>query len=255
MKSKIIGGLVFVGVLAGVASAASQPGGNYTLTFERDGWSVSKTIPVTFMIPGDASIYEEFYETGYKTARVFLEEVESPEPDVHSFTWYVTAPLALVDDRYELLGGTGPLTITVSGLAFDHHTDVVFHPEVTHIYYVGWNGADYLPKDIPGSIPVDPGETLVQRSPLRPLDPTEADYDPSNPDNPFYGTPYEDFSGPDVTFVLPDMYVPGSDGGRVWELSFGAGFALLPEPTTFLFVGLGLVPLVRRCRRRRDRSY
>jgi len=213
------------------ASASIIPIGSYQLTFSRTGWSETKTIPV-MPFPQPAA----FYQVGEQDVNVYLHPVANPEPNIYAFTWYVNAPAALTDPSATLLGGSGPLTITVSGLKFqDVSDDVIFQPDVTHIYYVGYSNGYYVKQFVPGYTDVDPGTNQWQRSPIRPLQPGDPDYAAYGSS---YGTPYEVTTSPDVTFVLPDLYVPN---GANWELSFGAGFTVTetPEPISLAVLGLG----------------
>lgn len=213
--------------------ATLTPIGTYTLTFERNGWSESKVLSVQ---PFPTA--ESFYQVGGEDVNVYLQYVGQYGygNQISGYTWYVNAPAVLGDDSLNLLGGTGDLTITVSDFTLAEDPNALFMPLVTHLYYVN---DLYGPMDIPGSIPVSPGTDQLQRSPVLPVGPTEADYNPSNP---YYGTPYEDFSSGKITAVLPDMYVPN---GTMWELSFGLGFASIPEPSVILFLLAGFAAIKR----------
>jgi hypothetical protein len=196
------------------------------LTFSRTGWSETKVIPVT-SFPTPAS----FYQVGGQDVNVYLQPIQY-DVNLYGFTWYVNAPAVLTDPaNNKLLGGSGPLTITVSGMKFAEASDVAFQPDVTHIYYVGFVNGYYTPLHIPGDQPVSPGAVQYQRTPIRPLDPGDPEFALYGPS---YGTPYEDELASDVTFVLPDLFVPS---GANWELSFGAGFVPvedIPEPASIL---------------------
>ena len=93
---------LFLAVLfGGTVSAALNPVGTYTLTFERDGWSVSKDLSVVFMVPGDDTVYEPFYNdpaTGTPT-RVYLEEVAQPEPELTVNVGSATPPMTTFRSR------------------------------------------------------------------------------------------------------------------------------------------------------------
>lgn len=228
--------LCSIGLILCLCSAATAltPVGDYTLTFARNGWSETKTISVQpFPTP------EPFYQVGGQDVNVYLQDVGQygVNDQIDGFTWYVNAPAVLGDPSFGLLGGDGDLTITVSGLKFTEDPYVDFAPLVTHVYYVD---SDYLKMDIPGHIPVNPGIDQVQRSPVLPVSATEPDYNPSDP---YYGTPYQDNTSGNVTFVLPEMYVPN---GVLWELSFGAGFVPAPEPAMILLLLAGIAGLKRR---------
>jgi hypothetical protein len=240
MKIRLYSLILMVLVVSLSSSYASlTPVGSYDLTFARNGWSTTQTIPVT-----DFPTATPFYQVGGQDVNVYLQEVPCDVPNVCSFTWYVNAPAVLADpDNNEFLGGTGPLTITVSGLKFVETNDVMFQPSITHIYYVGFVNGAFTPMHIPGEEAVSPGESQYQRSSIEPLTPADYDYTAFGES---YGTPYEVTSSPDVTFVLPDMYVPN---GEIWELSFGAGFMPnpnVPEPASLLILGLGLLGFKRK---------
>lgn len=232
-KKTVVVALCAIGISTGTTLASLTPIGTYTIKFERTGWSEERTISVQPFPTAEA-----FYSVGGKDVNVYLEEVAQPEPDMYAFTWYVNAPAVLDDPTSNtLLGGTGPLTITVSDMTFAETPYVTFEPLVTHLYYVGYDGSYYQVKDLPGDEPVYPGSTQMQRSPVMPVGPAEPDY---NPADPYYGTPYET-AGVDVSFVLPEMYVPSDVGGTVWELSFGAGFTayIVPEPAVAMLLASG----------------
>ncbi len=235
MRERLYG----IGLVLCLCSAAAMgsltPIGDYTLTLARDGWSETKTMSVqAFPTP------QAFYQVGGQDVNVYLQDVGQYgiNDQIDGFTWYVNAPAVQSDSSLSLLGGTGDLTITVEGLKFSQDPNVHFVPLVTHIYYVDSNS---LKMNIPGHIPVSPGIDQIQRSPILPVTSGEPDYNPSDA---YYGTPYQDNTSDNVTFVLPEMYVPS---GAMWELSFGAGFVPAPEPTTMILLLLaGLAGLKKR---------
>ncbi|NLX04669.1 MAG: PEP-CTERM sorting domain-containing protein [Phycisphaerae bacterium] len=232
---------------------------DYTLTFERQGWSESRLITAA---PFPMS--QPFYQVGGQDVDVYMEKINVARPGIVSeYTWYVNAPAVRDDpDNLMLLGGSGPLTIRVSGMRFydsenpskvyTTNDDLDFVPLVTHIYYVGFQNGEYIPMHLPGDIPVNPGSAQWQRSPVAPLidgvDPEFATYGAA------YGTPYQDYTQPGISFVLPDMYVPDNMGIALWELSFGAGFAItqdVPEPSVISLLVMGLTTAMFRRRRTR----
>lgn len=223
-------GVIAVCILAGPVSAELIPVGDYALTFERTGWSETRTISVQ---PFPAA--ESFYTVGGQDVNVYLQPLgDLHGPQFSEFTWYVNAPAVLGNPgSLDLLGGTGPLSITIRNMTFLNTASpaIVFQPLITHIYYVGYNGAEYVPMDVPGSIPVSPGSSQLQRSPVRPLAPADVDYAAYGP---AYGTPYQTPAGVGTSFVLPEMYVP--DGEAIWELSFGAAFTQVPEPSVIVLL-------------------
>ncbi len=239
--SKTVSLYLFIVMLVSIpAFATIAPVGSYTITFERSGWSESKTINVQ---PFPTA--ESFYQVGGEDVNVYLQYVGQYGygDEIAGYTWYVNAPAVLNDyNNLSLLGGTGDLTITISGLTLDN-PDAIFVPLVTHIYYVGFNG-DYVALDIPGGEPVAPGNDQIQRTPVMPVGPAEPGYNPSDP---YYGTPYQDNAQPKLTFVLPEMYVPDSTT-PIYELSFGAGF-MLPEPSIIILMMVGAIGFFRRRRK------
>ncbi len=215
--------------------ATLTPIGTYTLTLERNGWSVSKELSVQ---PFPTA--EPFYQVGGEDVNVYLQYVGQYgySNQISGYTWYINAPAVLGDDSLTLLGGSGDLTVTVSDFTLAEDPHALLMPLVTHIYY---DDNKYAPMDIPGSIPVAPGDSQLQRSPIMPVGPTEADYNPSDP---YYGTPYENHSAGKITAVLPDMYVPA---GNMWEMSFGLGFAstTVPEPSVVMLLLAGFATVMR----------
>lgn len=222
------------------AGATLTPVGSYTLTFSRKGWSVSQTIPVSMMTPTKANGVD-FYNVNGKMTQAYMESIAMPgDPSSQRFTWYVNSPAVKNDlAKGSLLQGTGPLTITISHLNFAGLSpdEVVFLPQVTHVYYVNYNAAGYSPLALPGGIDVDPGDTQIQRSPIRPLDEDEPGWGifPNNA----YGYPCSFSDDTGLTVILPNLYVPY---GANWEVSFGMGFegvSSIPEPITLLTLCLG----------------
>jgi hypothetical protein len=253
MKRVCVYSLGLLVALAGLANAALTPvqGSNYTITFERTGWSATllMMVPVTatwdqtptggLMTPSLASMtYMQDLGTIYNRPGV-LDEI----------TWYVNSPQTLAENSTDaLLPGTGPLTIRVEGLQFTNTSSdlIAFLPGVTHIYYVDVN---YDPMALPDDEPVNPGTIQRQQSPIVPLTPAAADYAVYGS---AYGMPVQisPYSTTSVSFELPALYVPDDMGQeRIWELSFGAGFGtvIVPEPMTLLTVaGVMGAWLVRR---------
>ncbi len=225
------------------AFAMLTPVGTYTLKFERTGWSYTKTMTVNLMEGDPSDDAEPFYQVGGQDVNVYMQYVGQYGygDTISGYTWYVNAPAVLDDPAsYSLLGGTGDLTITVSDFTLDD-PNAFFVPGVTHIYYVGFNG-DYVPLDIPGAVPVSPGSTQKQRTPIKPVESSEPGYNPSDP---YYDTPYQDDSQPKLTFVLPEMYVP--TGTPIYELSFGAGF-MVPEPSILALLTIGFIGFIKKRR-------
>ena len=223
MKEIAIASLMVL--IIGTSAWALTPTGNYTITFERTGWSQSKVISVQpFPTP------EPFYQVGGQAVNVYLND-EPPDGVADGWTWYVNALAVLGDPTLSLLGGSGDLTITITGLKFLESSQADFIPAITHLYYADSNQQAMW---IPGWTPVG---GMQQRSPIRPLDASEPDYAGYAPG---YGMPYQDVGSDNLTFVLPDLYVPD---GAIYELSFGAGFVPVPEPMVLTFLGFGLIVL------------
>ncbi len=237
---------------SGLAGGALVPVGDYELTLERTGWSATRTMNVQ---PFPTS--EPFYTVGGQDVDVYLQDLGEVRPGISEYTWYVNAPEVLNDPvNLGLLGGSGPLTISVSGMelfdtvtnmTYTSDSNVMFIPQVTHIYYVGYDDS-YEVMHLPGEIPVNTGISQMQRSPVRPLDPITEAVDFAVYGS-AYGTAYQDTSLGEISFVLPDMYVPDSvPDVAIWELSFGAGFVtIVPEPSVIMLLLLGGVFLrIRR---------
>lgn len=222
------------------AGATLTPVGSYTITFSQGTWRESRTIPVSMMTPTQNNGVD-FYNVNGKMTQVYMESIAMPgDPSSQRFTWYVNSP-AVRDDlaKGRLLHSLEPLTITISNLNFAglDPDEVVFLPDVTHVYYVRYSARGYSPLSLPGGIDVNPGDTQIQRSPIRPLDEDEEDWDILQSD--CYGSPRSFSSASGQTIVLPNLYVPA---GANWEVSFGMGFegvSSIPEPITLLTLCLG----------------
>jgi hypothetical protein len=251
--------MALLSLSASAGLAPLTPTGNYTITLTRGTWTR------TFNVVGDNPSISTDYINGSKTVigsthglTMSVEKEIQQDTDISAYCYYIdwtnnTYPGN--PDNPDILGGSGDLTITISGLKFAETdaTNVYFSKDVTHIYYLcayGKNDINGNPiMDIPGSINTNksnPLDGVYVRTPIRPVNSSEEDYSATDG---YYGTPsyYRDWDSSDecyLSITLPDLVVPS---GANYEVSFGLGFSSpVPEPLTLTLLSLGVVGLMRK---------
>jgi hypothetical protein len=243
--------LLLIGLSGLSASATLTPTGTYSITLaQKDSmgyttWWDTVVVDLT----GKTIDSSRTLVATQNGLNYYMQQVANPTPEIYAFTWYIQP----VIDGNPILGGNlgDKLTVSVTGMHFVEPTPdqtVIFQKDVTHIYYMTYIGnGNCLQVAVPGKSLTDPYDTepIWQRSPVAPLSTPDPDFPEAGS---AYGTPYLVWVD-GTSFVLPDMWTPTTLATAVThELSFGAGFTVVPEPITFVLLSLGVVGLVHKKR-------